>query len=79
MVKIQNVDEFNNIKKENFGYILFCDTRDKTVMHAPNCKLIQADEFERLNSDNVIFHWFSSYSLAQKEFDNIVFCNTCNP
>ena len=78
MVKIQNNDEFQRIKDENFGYILFCDTKNKTVMHIPNCKLIQTDDYEKLSKE-VDFHWFSSFSLAQQEFGNIVFCDVCEP
>ena len=78
MVKIQNIDEFKRIKDENFGYVLFCDTKNKIVMHVPNCKLIQINDYEKHKND-IDFHWFSTFSHAQQEFENIVFCDLCNP
>ena len=77
MVKISNVDEFNRIKESDFGFIVI--SGEKSVIHKPSCKSVNSDDFIKNESDIEKFHWFSTISLAEKEFSQITSCQNCNP
>ncbi len=76
MVKISNVDEFNRIKESDFGFIVISD--DKSIIHRPSCKSVKFDDFIKTKSDIEKYHWFSTISLAEKEFSQITSCQNCN-
>ena len=81
MVKIQSIEEFKRIKESDFGLLVVLDDKLNPTMHKTNCS--QVNEVSYLiikkKSNETKFHWFSSYSLAEKEFENILVCKNCNP
>ncbi len=81
MVKIQSTEEFRRIKESNFGLLVILDDKLNPTMHKTNCSQVTVDSY--FYSKKILgetkFHWFSSYSLAEKEFENILVCKNCNP
>ena len=80
MVNIENEEELQKIKNSNYGFVLI-DLHSKAVIHKSNCAQITEEEYlQSKKDDNVTkFHWFSTFALAEKEFDNISSCKICNP
>ena len=81
MVKIQSTEEFRRIKESNYGLLVILDDKLNPTMHKTNCSQVTKDSY--FYSKKILgetkFHWFSSYSLAEKEFENIIVCKNCNP
>ncbi len=77
MVKIQSVEELRKIKESNYGFVIIT-SEAKPVIHETNCKLIFENDFLK-NKDALVYHWFSSFALAEKELENIESCKLCNP
>ena len=81
MVKIQSTEEFRRIKESNYGLLVILDDKLNPTMHKTNCSQITKDSY--FYSKKILgetkFHWFSSYSLAEKEFEDILICKNCNP
>ena len=81
MVKIQSTEEFRRIKESNYGLLVILDDKLNPTMHKTNCSQVTKDSY--FYSKKILgetkFHWFSSYSLAEKEFENILVCKNCNP
>lgn len=75
MTKIQTIDEFNNIKKSEFGFIVVSDGATNT-MHQSKCKNL--DEGTYPNKDGFTLYWFSTIAIAEKSF-MITPCKECNP
>ncbi len=80
MVKIQSIEEFRRIKKSDFGLLVVLDNKLNSTMHKTNCSQVNEDNYliKKKNPNETKFHWFSSYSLAEKEFENILVCKNCN-
>jgi len=76
MVKISNVDEFNRIRESDFGFIVISD--DNSIIHKPSCESVKVDDFIKTKSAIEKYHWFSTISLAEKEFSQITSCQNCN-
>jgi hypothetical protein len=81
MVKIENLNELERIKKENFGLVVIIDDQSNAVLHLPNCKMITNEEYlhSKKKFDISRFFWFSTFSLAEREFKIIISCKSCNP
>ena len=81
MVKIQSAEEFRRIKESNYGLLVILDNKEIPTMHKTNCVQVTEDSYldNKKSSNEIKFHWFSSYSLAEKEFENILVCKNCNP
>lgn len=77
MVKIENIEELRKIKESNYGLIIIF-SKTMPIIHSPKCKLIFENDFLK-NNKITTYHWFSSYSLAEKELGNIKSCKLCNP
>ena len=81
MVKIQSTEEFRRIKESDYGLLVILDDKLNPIMHKTNCSQVTKDSY--FYSKKILgetkFHWFSSYSLAEKEFENILVCKNCNP
>ncbi len=81
MVKIQSTEEFRRIKESDYGLLVILDDKLNPTMHKTNCSQVTKDGY--FYSKKILgetkFHWFSSYSLAEKEFENILVCKNCNP
>ncbi len=81
MVKIQSTEEFRRIKESDYGLLIILDDKLNPTMHKTNCSQVTKDSY--FYSKKILgetkFHWFSSYSLAEKEFENILVCKNCNP
>jgi len=77
MVNIESVEELRKIKESRYGFVIIL-LESMPVIHTTNCKLIFENDFIK-NSKNSTFHWFSSYSLAEKELGDIKSCKLCNP
>ena len=77
MVKIESVNELKKIKESNYGFVII-QSDSLPVIHTANCKLIFENDFVK-NNKNSSYHWFSTYSLAEKELGNIQSCKLCNP
>ena len=78
MVKIESVEEFSRIIESNFGFIV--ETQDTVnTIHITNCKTINTNKFidKTQRGVNYQFNWFSTLSLAEKEFSNLTSCNQC--
>ncbi len=81
MVKIQSTEEFRRIKESNYGLLVILDDKLNPTMHKTNCSQVTKDSYfySKESSSETTFHWFSSYSLAEKEFEDILICKNCNP
>ena len=81
MVKIQSTEEFRRIKESNYGLLVILDDKLNPTMHKTNCSQVTKDSYfySKESSSKTKFHWFSSYSLAEKEFEDILICKNCNP
>ena len=81
MVKIQSTEEFRRIKESDYGLLVILDDKLNPTMHKTNCSQVTKDSY--FYSKKILgetkFHWFSSYSLAEKEFENILVCKNCSP
>ena len=77
MVKIQSVDELKKIKESNFGFVII-QSESVPIIHKTDCKLIFENDFKQ-NHETSAYHWFSTYSLAEKELGEIQSCKLCNP
>ena len=77
MVKIESVEELKKIKESNYGFVII-ETESAPVIHKTNCKLIFENDFIK-NKQNSSYHWFSTYSLAEKELGDLQSCKLCNP
>ncbi len=77
MVKIESVEELRKIKESDYGFVIIF-LESTPVIHKTNCKLIFENDFIK-NNKILTHHWFSSYSLAEKELENIKSCKLCNP
>ena len=77
MVKIENVDELRKIKESNYGYVIIC-LENKSIIHVSNCKLLFEKDFIRKMNSKSFYHWFSTYSLAEKELGELKSCKLCN-
>jgi len=78
MVKIENIEELRNIKESNYGFVIII-TNTKSIIHNTDCKLIFEQDFLKDDNDDSKYHWFSTYSLAEKELGDIKSCKLCNP
>lgn len=78
MVKIEDIEELKKIKESNYGFVIIT-TNTKAVIHNTNCKLIFEQDFLKNSNKVSIYHWFSTYSLAEKKLGNIKPCKLCNP
>lgn len=80
MVKIENVEEFNSIKKSDYGFVVHVKN-DDCIVHKTRCNSINADNF--IDSTDPKFqtsyHWFSSVALVEKSFPKTTSCTQCNP
>ena len=77
MVKIESGDELKKIKESNFGFVII-QSESAPIIHTTNCKLIFENDFIK-NHETFDYHWFSTYSLAEKELGEIQSCKLCNP
>lgn len=75
MTKIQTIDEFKNIKKSEFGFIVVSDGATNT-MHQSKCKDLGDSAYS--NKDGNSLHWFSTIATAEKSF-MITLCKECKP
>lgn len=78
MVKIENIEELRNIKESNYGFVIII-TNTKAIIHNTDCKLIFEQDFLKYGNNDSKYHWFSTYSLAEKELGDIKSCKLCNP
>lgn len=80
MVKIQNPDEFNSIKKSDFGYMIEVK-KDSHTIHKTKCKSLDVNNFIDSTDakSTTTFHWFSTIALVEKSFPDTVPCSQCNP
>ena len=78
MVKIENIEELRKIKESNYGFVIII-TYTKSIIHNTDCKLIFEQDFLRDGNNDSKYHWFSTYSLAEKELGDIKSCKLCNP
>jgi len=78
MVKIENIEELRNIKESNYGFVIII-TNTKAIIHNTDCKLIFEQDFLKDSNNDSKYHWFSTYSLAEKELGDIKSCKLCNP
>lgn len=78
MVKIENIEELRNIKESNYGFVIII-TNTKSIIHNTDCKLIFEQDFLKDDNNGSKYHWFSTYSLAEKELGDIKSCKLCNP
>lgn len=80
MVRIQSLDEFNSIKKSDFGYIIKVKTGSPTI-HKTKCNSFNADNFiDSLDAkSDTVFHWFSTIALVEKSFPDTIPCEQCKP
>ena len=78
MVKIENIEELRNIKESNYGFVIII-TNTKAIIHNTDCKLIFEQDFLKDDKNDSKYHWFSTYSLAEKELGDIKSCKLCNP
>ena len=81
MVKIENVDELKRIIESDYGYVVILDSNMHPLMHKTKCDQVTVDNFKNTqkNQKESKFHWFSSYSIVEKEFSNIESCKNCKP
>ena len=81
MVKIQSTEEFKRIKESDYGLLVILDDKLNPTLHKTNCVKITEDNYllSKKNSNEPKFYWFSSFSLAEKEFENIQICTDCKP
>ena len=77
MVKIENIDELKKIKESDYGFVIVVE--DKPIIHLSNCNVISEKDFQLKTNNSTIYHWFSTYSLAQTELGDLKSCNMCNP
>jgi len=78
MVKIENLEEFTRIKESDVGYVVIIKEGSTATIHTTKCKLLEELYNEDIKEEKmVIFHWFQTVSLAEKEFPNLIFCQTC--
>jgi hypothetical protein len=77
MVKIENIDELRKIKESDYGFVIVIE--DKPIIHSTNCDVISEKDFRLKGSSSSIYHWFSTYSLAQTELGDLNSCKVCNP
>ena len=77
MVKIESSEEFLRITESNFGFVVSVKPNQKAIMHKTDCDYIKKIDFATTKEEE--FHWFSSFSFAGKEFENINSCKICNP
>ena len=78
MVKIENVEELRKIKESDYGFVIIVEDATPTI-HLTNCKVIFENDFLQDINNSLKYHWFSTYSLAQKELGDLKTCNICNP
>ena len=80
MVKIQSTEEFRRIKESDYGLLVILDDKLNPTMHKTNCSQVTKDSYfySKKSSSETKFHWVSSYSLAEKEFEDILICKNCN-
>ncbi|RDJ31045.1 MAG: hypothetical protein DWQ18_04365 [Crenarchaeota archaeon] len=78
MVKIINIEEFENIIKSNYGYMII-KNKESVIIHETKCIEINKEKFSNSENEDTEFHWFSTISLAEKKFTDIKNCKICNP
>ena len=78
MVKIINIEEFENIIKSNYGYMIIKND-ESVVIHKTKCAEISKDKFFDSEKESTEYHWFSTISLAEKKFEMLKNCKMCNP
>ena len=78
MVKIINIEEFENIIKSNYGYTVI-KNKETSVIHKTKCAEINKENFFDAEKENTEYHWFSTISLAEKKFESLKNCGVCNP
>ncbi len=78
MVKIENVEELRKIKESDYGFVIIVE-EDNSMIHLTNCKFILENDFLQDINNSLNYHWFSTYSLAQKELGDLNSCKICNP
>lgn len=78
MVKIINIEEFENIIKSNYGYMII-KNKELTLIHKTKCIEINKDKFFDSEKENTEYHWFSTIALAEKKFEGLKNCKICNP
>jgi hypothetical protein len=78
MVKIENIEELSKIRESDYGYVIFFED-DKLTIHLTNCDVISEKDFLQDSKNSLDYHWFSTYSLAQKELGDLNSCKICNP
>ena len=78
MVKIGNVEELRKIKESDYGFVIIIKENAHTI-HLSNCKIISESSFLQENNNSSNYHWFSTYSLAQKELGDLSSCSVCKP
>jgi len=74
MTKIQNLEEFKQIRDTKFGFIVAFDGT-ANVLHQNTCNNLTDDKFSNQETSH---HWFSSLALAEKAF-TVTICNACKP
>ena len=81
MVKIQSTEEFRRIKESDYGLLVILDDKLNPFLHKTSCNQVTEKNYlqYQINSNEPKFYWFSSYSLAEKEFENIQVCKNCKP
>jgi hypothetical protein len=78
MVKIENVEELRKINQSDYGFVIIIEDNNPTI-HSTNCKVISENDFLQEINNSSNYHWFSTYSLAQKELGDLNSCKFCNP
>ncbi len=78
MVEIANEEEFMKIKESDYGFVIIVED-DTPTIHLTSCKIFSKNDAKLEINNSINYHWFSTYSLAQKELGDLNSCNVCNP
>ena len=78
MVKIASVEELKKIKESDYGFVIAVKEGTPTI-HLTNCKAFLEKDALQNSQVPLNFHWFSTYSLAQKELGDLESCKICKP
>ncbi len=78
MVKIGNAEELRKITESDYGFVIIIE-EEKPTIHLTNCKIISKNNFIQEINYSSNYHWFSTYSLAQKELGDLNSCKICSP
>ena len=81
MVKIENIEELKRIIESDYGYVVIHESDLQPIIHKTKCEQVSEENFlkNQKNENDSKYHWFSSYSIAEKEFSDIESCKNCKP